>query len=275
MYDSLRATLGPEGFKGLLAEMSQNYKARLFAKEALLAVRGAREAHASQREEEEQEPRNSLPPPIRAPFLATLSRQYSGTGASGDWGFAVYRLVYGTDEALGIRFRARWDAIAASRLEPYTAVPNVARGRQQVRFRWVEERELEGASRADVAARYRALRAVGRLPVGLAHAVCLGVTAESMQSVLEHVVSSLVSRSERKRIPFVIAVDQDLREGTEGEEGHGFDGFFNVAMESLLDELFVVIGQDLLSPRELEKGLSGRQVWCSTAGRTGVFAQQE
>ncbi|MCJ1435512.1 hypothetical protein MMC27_004886 [Xylographa pallens] len=276
MYDSLRATLGPDGFKALLAEMSQNYKARLAAEQALAPASDPR-SHASQpaRSEEAEGEGDTLPPSsISAPFLATLNRLYPGPDAVGDWGFVVYRLVYEDDEAWA-RFRARWNAIAASRLEMYAAVPGLARARQQVRFHWVEERELEGASLADVAARYRSLRAEGKLPVGLAHAVCLGVTADSMRSVLEHVISPPVPRSERRRIPFVVAVDQALGDEAEGEEGHGFEGSFNVAVESLLDELFVVMGEDMLSPRELGTRLTGRQVWCSTAGRTGVFTQQE
>ena len=78
---------------------------------------------------------------------------------------------------------------------------------------------------------------------GFAHGLCLGVTAGSMGSILEHLLSPVVPRSERKRIPFIVAVDQDLREGTEGDEGCGFDECFSIAVKSRPDDLFVVMRQ--------------------------------
>ena len=272
MYDSLRSTLGPIGFKELLNEMSRNYKARLAAEEAATSRNSPGEENQAREED--------LPSHIRAPFLATLDRLYSGTGGVGEWGFVVYRLAYGDDDDDDddegwAGFRERWDGLVDSRLDTYDAVPGLSAARSHLRFHWDEGSQLQGTSFVDVAARYRSLLTDARLPAGLAHAVCLVVTAQSMRSLLEYEISSSVPRAERKTIPFVIAVDRSLGEEPEGSESHGFSGSFNVALESLVDELFTVIGGDIQSPRELGTHLGDRQIWCSSAGRHRVFTQQE
>lgn len=141
MYDSLRQLLGPDGFKSLLDEMSANYKARLSAADDETVAAGA--------DDDEQ-----LPPHLRAPFLATLSRLYQG-GDGGDgrgmgtWGFVVYRLVaYGDDEdgRQWAAFREKWDGIVRERMANYEGVPGVAQAMRCLEFRWVEDRGLEGAS---------------------------------------------------------------------------------------------------------------------------------
>lgn len=126
--------------------MSSNYKARLA------------------RDDEQQE----LPPYLRAPFLATLQCLYPHDDDDDDdgaaiskkpWGFVVYRLAGYGDEGLWAAFRERWDGIVGERLGNYEGVPGVAEAVQQVEFRWVEERELEGAGLGSVA-RYVCLYAL-------------------------------------------------------------------------------------------------------------------
>ncbi len=145
MYDSLRSILGPDGFKALLREMSDNYKARLAAEEAV------------------DEQQTSLPPHLRAPFLAALQRLYphaedessSSNGTKRPWGFVVYRLAgYGDEEGQWASFRERWDGIARERLRNYDGVPGVVEAVESLEFRWIEDREqLEGAS-LEFVARY-------------------------------------------------------------------------------------------------------------------------
>ncbi|MCJ1458024.1 hypothetical protein MMC28_008394 [Mycoblastus sanguinarius] len=259
MYDSLRATLDPDGFKLLLGEMSRNYQARL-------AEEGASQATGHVGTEED------LRPDLRGPFLATLDKLYNAS-VPGQWGFVVYRLVYG-DEMQWAEFRRRWDDMVAHRLDAYTAVAAVESARQRLRFQWVEDPAMDAMGVTDVAPRYRALLAGGEVAAGLAHSICLAVTPESMRSVLDSVVGSPTERENREKIAFAVAVDRNA--GGEPERGEEVEwaGSFKVAVESLVDELFVVVGGDIMAPRELGGGLSERQVWCSSAGRQGVFTQR-
>lgn len=135
MFDSLRKILGPEGFKALLHEMSTNYKARMAAEAG-----------------DEQEP--ELLAHLRAPFLATLQQLYR-EGGMGQWGFVVYRLVY-DDEGQWAAFRNKWDEIMKDRLRSYDGVPGVAEAMQQLEFKWIEDRELEGTSFGSIARYVRA-----------------------------------------------------------------------------------------------------------------------
>lgn len=50
---------------------------------------------------------------------------------------------------------------------------------------------------------------------------------------------------------------------------------FNVAVKSLLDELFTLVGGNVMSPSELAMGIGPKQVWVSGAGRLGVFEMKE
>jgi len=70
MLDSLKATLGPEGYKALLQEMSNNYKAFMVAKEKASSPN----------------PNDELPPEIRALFLATLKWLCPGELGGGEIG---------------------------------------------------------------------------------------------------------------------------------------------------------------------------------------------
>lgn len=114
-----------------------------------------------------------------------------------------------------------------------------------------------------------------------------------LTSALPSSASSTPS-SDRKRIPFAIAIDANLGwSGGDGEgtlesaaanddddddnddDEHDFRGFFNVAVASLVDELFPVVTTDMLAPRELGVGVGPHQVWCSAGGRYGVAELEE
>ena len=125
MYDSLKASLGSEGFQSLLREMSNRYKARLAAENP-----------------SSPNPEDDLSPEIRAPFLATLKRIYPGDSEDwGEWGFAVFRTTFGEDEKWAA-LRLRWDEIVEERLKNYDGVPGVDKARRLLRFHWVEDSTL-------------------------------------------------------------------------------------------------------------------------------------
>lgn len=88
-----------------------------------------------------------------------------------------------------------------------------------------------------------------------------------MASVLDSPLSSSAPRNDRQKIPFAVAVDRDA--GVVAMQPCGYSGHFNVAVESLVDELFPVIGIAATDPRTLSQGLQGDDIWCS-AGRFGI-----
>ena len=284
MFDSLRAALGPDGFKTLSEEMSRNYKAR---------AQAAADAEASGGDDGGIQ---HLPPHLRAPFLGTLEDVYpgsdDGSAGVGEWGFIVYRIAsfYTADESRWSLFWTRWQSIVDEKIRAYMDVPGVSAAAQRLRFPVIthngrggsareEGRGDEDASLRAVAARYRTLLGTGRdgeetLPAGLGHRVCLAVNEASMRSVLE--VADSAPGAQRKQVPFGVAVDQSLglveqpEEGSEGRHGP-YAGYFNVAIRSLVDELFTVVGGQILEPFELGLGMGPRQVLCAPGGgRHGV-----
>ena len=64
-------------------------------------------------------------------------------------------------------------------------------------------------------------------------------------------------------------------EGRAGLEDSRAPWTFKVAVESLLDELFRVVGGDVMAPSELAVGIGPTQVWVSGAGKHGVFEMNE
>lgn len=55
------------------------------------------------------------------------------------------------------------------------------------------------------------------------------------------------------------------------DDDHHFQ-YFKVAVETLISELFVVVGDQLRSPAEIGAGLKENEVWCSL-GRFGVHGR--
>lgn len=123
------------------------------------------------------------------------------------------------------------------------------------------------------------------LAPGLAHPLCLAITSSALSSVLSTPPPAPPPGEERRSIPFAVAVDKSLGESSDQdahpmeeeeeraglEEDFGTPRVFKVAVESLLSELFPVMGGDVMAPRALAVGVGPRQVWVSSAGRHGVF----
>lgn len=101
--------------------------------------------------------------------------------------------------------------------------------------------------------------------------------------MLSSPLPSSAPRSDRKNIPFAVAIDKSLdvvlpsdQEGSQAElEGSKAPQTFNVAVESLLDELFILVGGDVMSVNELAMGIGPKQVWVSGGGRHGVHKIEE
>lgn len=91
-----------------------------------------------------------------------------------------------------------------------------------------------------------------------------------MDSILDSPLPSSSKRQYRTDIPFVVAVSADAGSGTQQHdredeerfEGATWRGFFNVAVEAVLDSLFPIIADDSMTPFELGGHVSGDDVWC-------------
>jgi hypothetical protein len=106
------------------------------------------------------------------------------------------------------------------------------------------------------------------------------VTPEALQSVLNAPLPSSAPLKDRKEIPYVVAVSMFADLQTWGlppsEEGENvfrrchFKGYFNVAVETLLEELYTMVAlniQDL--PRLTIDMEHDKDIWCGS-GRGGV-----
>jgi len=95
-----------------------------------------------------------------------------------------------------------------------------------------------------------------------------------MASVLDSSMPSVAPRIDREMIPFVVAVDRDAVVTVRAVDSEtvmitSFSGRFNVVVESLVDELFLVTGIAATDPLALGRTLQGGDVWVS-GGRFGV-----
>lgn len=106
------------------------------------------------------------------------------------------------------------------------------------------------------------------LPFGLDRSLCLCVNQASMDSILDSPMPSLAHRRRRKKIPFVLAIasgsgqlraPEDIDEDAAGAD---FRGYFNVAVETLLSEFFVLISMDARTPFENWGNVQGDDIWC-------------
>lgn len=111
------------------------------------------------------------------------------------------------------------------------------------------------------------------LPPGLKHNLCFYVTPASMRSILDSPAPSSSNRRYRVDIPFVVAVSEQAatvqesrEEGLTADEdeveGADWRGFFNVAVEALLEGLFPIVANDSLSPYEIGGHVIGEDIWC-------------
>lgn len=87
------------------------------------------------------------------------------------------------------------------------------------------------------------------------HAVCLVVTRESLQSLLEGSTSVAYNYANRQAAPFVLALD------TESDLDEDYSGHFKVAVSALINELFPILATQRLAPPELAP--EGDGIWFS------------
>jgi hypothetical protein len=99
-----------------------------------------------------------------------------------------------------------------------------------------------------------------------------------MDSILNSPMPSESSRRQRKKIPFVLAVTGSANQarpppeaGDEEDDAQGeyFRGYFNVAVETLLNDLFAATADDTMDPDVLGSHVKDDEIWCN-AFRDGI-----
>ncbi|TFK69176.1 hypothetical protein BDN72DRAFT_623289 [Pluteus cervinus] len=171
-----------------------------------------------------------------------------------EWGFIVIRATYEDDEEW-TRFQAKWDEAIQDQLTPDHG-EGIDEVKGTLNFEWIEDQEgLDGQSVDDIRGYYETWRSHARLPQGMDHALCLVVTRESLQSLLDGSTSTAHNYSNRQVAPFVLAVD------TESDLEEGYNGHFKVAISALINELFPILAAQRLTPPELAP--EGDGIWFS------------
>ncbi|KAI5305675.1 hypothetical protein KEM56_003679 [Ascosphaera pollenicola] len=201
-------------------------------------------AEANQPEEERLRSRE-----LSAPYLDNLNYVFRFTEWS-EWGFVIYRACcYApTQENRWAQFRARFDKILDDEAAEYHNYhPKLDRAIELRRNIWIEDPALENASPAEISRRYAQVWPT--LLPGHAMAVCLMVTLDSVESVLNSPLPSSAPLKQRKSLPFVVAVDMQAHEmpfDLPSEELESADDAsswpsFRVAVESLMPNLYGTI----------------------------------
>ncbi|GAP83240.1 putative ABC integral membrane type 1 [Rosellinia necatrix] len=201
------------------------------------------------------------------PFMEImrLREQRVGLGARWDpWGFVVYKSPEIQDPAQWQACRERFDVILDDYTSRYREYPGAEECLSRMKFRWVEDAgDAEGSVKSIAEA-----RAALELPPGLDHSVSLYITPAALDSILHSPLPSSAKRKWRKDIPFVVAVSAQAAEEPNVDDiendvaGAGWRGYFNVAVESLLDSFFPIIANDSRSPFELGGRISGEDIYC-------------
>lgn len=135
----LRVELDETGMEEFQMESFKRWKQRQKQKEAAATAAAAAD----------------VPPPVRnpPPYLETMDLATQRNGREWpQWGFVVFRTVSYADEARWQTMRRRWDRMIDEQFqEDDLAVPGVREVKQKLRFRWIEQPELEGAPPATIA----------------------------------------------------------------------------------------------------------------------------
>ncbi|KAI0449255.1 hypothetical protein F5B21DRAFT_509366 [Xylaria acuta] len=205
-------------------------------------------------------------PVSEPPFmeLMRLREQRVGSSAQWDpWGFVAFKSPKIHDQARWQACRERFDKILHDYANQYWDYPGIDECLSRMRFRWIENAgDAEGSIKSIAEARIAL-----DLPPGLDHSLSLYITPASLNSILNSPLPSSARRKWRKDIPFVVAVSAQAAEdpniaGVEDAAGAGWCGYFNVAVESLLDSFFSTIANDSRSPFELGGHVFGDDIYC-------------
>ncbi|TGJ84734.1 hypothetical protein E0Z10_g4018 [Xylaria hypoxylon] len=201
------------------------------------------------------------------PFMEIMRLREERIGSSAKWdpwGFVGFKSPEIQDQAKWQACRERFDIILQDYIDQYRECPGVDEYLSKMEFRWIEDAgDAEGSIKSIAEA-----RTALELPPGLDHSLSLYITPASLDSILNSPLPSSAKRKWRKNIPFVLAVSmkaakepnaQDIEDDVAGAD---WRGYFNVAVESLLDSFFSTVAGDLRSPFQLGGHVSGEDIYC-------------
>ncbi|KAL4881634.1 hypothetical protein BJY04DRAFT_188517 [Aspergillus karnatakaensis] len=209
----------------------------------------------------------------RAPYIDTLKNLFKFDKDWSEWGFVVFRAggYGGQHDQRWTAFRRRWETILEKEFGKHRGYhPLSDQAMDLFSFRWVEDKALENANLVEVSRRYDELWK--DLPRGFATSVGLMVTDTVIDSVLDSPLPSSAPRDDRKELPFVVAVSraahipQPNLTPEEKEEIDpeilNFKGYFNVAIESVLDPLYGIVALDIMDLHRLAGRMKDeRDIW--------------
>ncbi|KAI5921000.1 hypothetical protein F4810DRAFT_389758 [Camillea tinctor] len=246
--EGLKEDLGPQGFNEFFDEM--------FKRE--IDTKGA----------------TPTAPVTEPPFMQVMRLQEERHGSDhrwAQWGFVVFTSPDVRDAALWKACHQRFDAILHDQVESYRGYKGLEDCVARMRFEWIEGGYDVDSSIAAVSEAYAEMDP----PPGLNHSVCLYITPESLHSIIDSPSPSAAARKYRKDIPFVVAVSKRVPAETEksssagggGKEeeeyaGANWRGYFNVAVESLLDSFFSTVADDSRTPFEIGGNITGEDIYC-------------
>ncbi|KAH0281124.1 hypothetical protein KCU91_g529, partial [Aureobasidium melanogenum] len=255
MFDSLRSALGTNGFKELMTETSRNHKARVAQEEAARVAAGGEKILTMDELRKTEVPL----------YMKALQQYYP---ADTPWGFVVFKTCCYDDGERWSRFRSKWDAVIASMFDKESLVDGISDANRRFTIKWVEDRQLEGASLQQVTERYSSFVAQGEaVREALTPQICLVVSEASLQSFFDSKIPTPTPWASETVIPYVLAIPLATQIAVHDYRNpdHGSQPCFKVAVGSL-NTLWGVIASNLQSSRELSAGMRDNQIWIADTG---------
>ncbi|KAI0596186.1 hypothetical protein F4775DRAFT_325131 [Biscogniauxia sp. FL1348] len=214
-------------------------------------------------------------PVAEPPFMEAIRLHEERSGSAHrwtQWGFVVFASPEVRDAALWKACHQKFDAMLHDQINSYSGYEGLKDCAARMRFEWIEGGYEADSSIAAVSEAYAEMDP----PPGLNHSVCLYITPESLHSIIDSPPPSAANRRYRKDIPFVVAVSKRVpteadkpSTSSRGEEGEGEEhaganwrGYFNVAVESLLDSFFPTVANDSRTPFEIGGDITGEDIYC-------------
>ncbi|KAF3479848.1 uncharacterized protein GIQ15_06824 [Arthroderma uncinatum] len=241
MFAGLEESLGPEGWKDFEAESDRRDQARIEA--SILEDEPVSDTSGSETN-----------------LAMSLNRLFGGAVGPRDttpweeWGYVIYRTTYSDDDDWTL-FKRRFEKIIGRYFIEAKGTFRIEEAKKLFALRWVEDPALfNNASPAQLASHYRSTQH----PNGFDHTMFLAVTPDVVTSVLKSPLPWTVPYDRAgKLIPYVVAIDwstetpQPLNVEDADIEEQGFRGYFNVAADSLVGDLFVFIADQSAAPYEI------------------------
>ncbi|KAI1170994.1 hypothetical protein F4777DRAFT_85979 [Nemania sp. FL0916] len=206
-------------------------------------------------------------PVFEPPFMEFMRLREQRVGPSArwnPWGFVVFKSPEIQNPSQWLACRERFGKIIQDYVDQYRNWPGIEECLSRMEFRWIEDAgDADGSIRSIAEA-----RATLRLPPGLDHSLSLYITPASLYSILNSPLPSSAKRKWRREIPFVTAIsaqaakEPNATDTEDGIAGASWRGYFNVAVESLLESLFSTIASDSRSPFELGGHVTGEDIYC-------------